>query len=439
MPVIFRRLEIVFGILGLFYMTGAPIALLTPEGGSADGAPAYRLLGVVLGLVSLVLMARIPDILDRLIRNYLLVLLLTALVLMSGFWSPDPGLAFRRSGALALTVVFAIYLAERFDHRKVFTLMLVTAVITCAASYVAIFAFPKFGVHQGGEALPGNLWVLFDDNQTIHAGSWRGLFDHKNDFGRFAALAGMFFLIALLTRERARWFYFAALVLAIVLIVQSRSSQAILLLLVPGGVLLLLTWMRTLDASGRGTALAFLLPAVVVLVLNWDLAYGSILVALGKDASLTGRTEIWGLVLRGLEGHYLFGGGYGTGMIQVRPALETELRAGEIDNAHNGYLGVLIDVGFVGLGLVVALFVGVAVRAMNRIFSVGLPELPLLALGFCTFTLFGNIVGSYLFDYNSLYSVMLVMMWGMLGGRSVRQQSGIAGQRPRAIPAGRVI
>lgn len=436
MPVILRRLEIVFGILGLFYMTGAPIAMLTPEGGAADGAPAYRLLGVVLGLVSLALMARIPDILDRLIRNYWLVLLLTALVLMSGFWSLDPGLAFRRSGALALTVVFAIYLAERYDHRTIFTLMLWTALITCVASCVAIFAFPKFGVHQGGEALPGNLWVLFDDNQTIHAGSWRGLFDHKNDFGRFAALAGMFFLIAFLTRGRARLFYFAALVFAIVLVVQSRSSQAILLLIVPGCAVLLLTGMRALDASGRGIALAFLLPVAIVVLLNWDLTYGSILVALGKDASLTGRTEIWGLVLKGLEGHYLFGGGYGTGMIQVRPVLETELRGDEIDNAHNGYLGVLIDVGFVGLGLVVALFVGVAVRAMNRIFSVGVPELPLLALGFCTFTLFGNVVGSYLFDYNSLYTVMLVMMWGMLGRRSVRQQSEIAG---RAVPAGRVI
>lgn len=410
---IYRRIEAAFAVLGLFYTTGAAIMLLTPQGGAADGAPAYRMLGVALGMISILLMARMPGILDRVMRDYWPILLLTILVLMSGFWSPSPDLAFRRSGALALTVAFAIYLTERYDQRTIFNLLLTTALITCIGSYVAVFAFPTFGIHQGGEPIPG-FWQLFNDNDVINAGAWRGLFDHKNNLGRFAALAAVLFLIALLTRQKGRLLSLLALILAIVLIVQARSSQAILLLVVPGSVLLLVALLDRLDPRGRAMTLLLLLPLGAAAILLWNEIFAEVLGVLGKDSTLTGRTKVWSLVLEGLRGNYLFGAGYGTGMIQVQPVLARGMGGNQVDNPHNGYLGVLVDIGLVGLGLTLAIYAGVIARSCSRLFSGHSLELALMGIGFTVFTLFGNIVGSFLFDYNSIFSVLLVMLWGLL-------------------------
>jgi membrane protein implicated in regulation of membrane protease activity len=44
-------------------------------------------------------------------------------------------------------------------------------------------------------------------------------------------------------------------------------------------------------------------------------------------------------------------------------------------------------------------------------------ELSLLAIAVLVFTLFGNVVGSFLFEYSSLYTVLLVVIWGLLRRR----------------------
>ncbi len=73
---------------------------------------------------------------------------------------------------------------------------------------------------------------------------------------------------------------------------------------------------------------------------------------LGKDPTLTGRTEIWGIYIEHALEHPWFGQGPGTfsGKSVVTEALLNRLgHLGEIYTPHNMYIAVLGDAGCLGL------------------------------------------------------------------------------------------
>ena len=63
--------------------------------------------------------------------------------------------------------------------------------LTVAANLATVVLRPEVGLHQAFDAL---------GDEAAHAGDWRGLFFHKNDFGRMMALCLTVFLVALVLR-----------------------------------------------------------------------------------------------------------------------------------------------------------------------------------------------------------------------------------------------
>jgi exopolysaccharide production protein ExoQ len=105
--------------------------------------------------------------------------------------------------------------------------------------------------------------------------------------------------------------------------------------------------------------------AVMKLVPGLDSLIGAATSTVGKDATFTGRTPIWELVKANIALHPLFGTGYGAfwvGPFDTSPSYEFVRRLyfypGE---AHNGYLDIVLDLGYVGLvllgGFIVRYFV----------------------------------------------------------------------------------
>src|SRR5690606_24261234 len=126
-------------------------------------------------------------------------------------------------------------------------------------------------------------------------GAWQGAFNHKNQLGLRMALAGLTFLV--LAREDGRsWPWWIAFALALLLLFKSRSASAVVVLA------------ATISAYAivRAARLDYrlLLAAVIALGLlaaasgYWLVQnYEAVLAALGRDATLTGRTLLWVLVL----------------------------------------------------------------------------------------------------------------------------------------------
>lgn len=396
-----KAFDYAYAVFGLFYMSEGFAGLLAGGGEDAAdaGSPALRNLGLLIGVIAVLrLVAHLPALRDLLGRCW--PMLLPVLVaLLSVAWSGDPDLAFRRSSALLLTTLFALFLAMRFDGRELVNCLLASLLIYCLASAFLIVAVPRIGVHTAGE-------TQFYE----HIGSWRGLSPFKNDFGRIAAFAALLFATVAFTRPRGNLGLIAGAALAAALAAGSRSGQAVSLLAL---CFLALAYILALGRMSPRTRAAFVvmsLPSAILLVVVGDSLVALALEALGKNPTLTGRSEIWSAVLEAMQGNLLLGGGYGAGWKTLVSIKMQEIMGRVIGNAHNGYLALVVDIGLIGLASVILALLTLAQRVYLALSRHGSTELVLVASLTLLFVLVGNWVGAFLVKHNTVFWVLLVYL-----------------------------
>jgi len=102
--------------------------------------------------------------------------------------------------------------------------------------------------------------------------------------------------------------------------------------------------------------------------------------AVGKDPTLTDRTKIWAILL-GMHTNPLLGTGYQSFWLGPRLAYVWNFGGlGHINEAHNGYLQVYLDLGLIG----VALLIGFLIASYTSICKRWTPSSKLPILGMAT-------------------------------------------------------
>jgi O-antigen ligase len=114
-----------------------------------------------------------------------------------------------------------------------------------------------------------------------------------------------------------------------------------------------------------------------------------------------------------LGGHAVFGGGYGSGWEIIGPRLKA-LTGIDVGHAHNGYLDLAADIGFVGVALTVGFFLWLGALGFTNLMRGVRTEIAALALMVVAFALIGNIAGSFFLRHNSLYWALPVALFAML-------------------------
>jgi O-antigen ligase len=355
--------------------------------------PFYGLIGV-----GLVLTAR--DAFRTMLRSPWLVML-ALLAIASAMWSIDAELSFRRGIAVFATTLFGIYLAARFDWIGALRLLASVWFLLMAASFIVGIAAPGFS-HAG----------------EIHPGAWMGGWGEKNALGGHAARASFLFaFLAWRDPEPRRW-WLVGLALSLVLVVLSKSATALLGAGLGIGTLLAAWWML----KGRRWSLALVWGGVSVgglLVLIYLTAPGLLLGVLGKDETLTGRTDIWVELLRAIEQKPALGYGY-----LAFWGLESEPRywlQRAVDwnapSGHNGWLDLAISLGLVG----VALFLVDMLVSLWRAGRLSLTSpTGVFAIGFLAQFLLFAMSESILLAQNSILWVTYVFISAKLGQRAVQ-------------------
>lgn len=359
------------------------------------GSPYYRMLGLGIGMVAVMLLALRP----KAALRYWVVFIPVLFAVASIAWSVSPGLSFRRCGSLILTTIFAIWLSERFTTRTLMNLLVAAMAIVCISSFIAIFALPELGIHN-----PSNT------TNPAHYGAWRGMKGHKNDFGRLVALAFNIFLIAFLTRTRWRWAYLAGCLSALFLIGGSRSGQAIVLAILPPIGLIMFLWVRGMSLQMRSLVILVSLPIGLFFYLISNMVVTEVLSILGKDPTLTGRSDIWNAILSSLGHYILLGGGYGAGWNVVAEGVLLRT-GGTMTHAHNGYLDLLLDIGIVGVSITLMFYATIAIKVKRQLLTPEQTEIISLGLVLLIFIIAGNWVASFLLSYNSIQWVLPVLLY----------------------------
>jgi O-antigen ligase len=188
-------------------------------------------------------------------------------------------------------------------------------------------------------------------------------------------LSGLFLLWQLVdTKEWSRGFKtlrralpeLLTLTMCIWILVKADSATAHVCFIVGSATLLIsrLQWVRRnlrLLAS-CAVGIAFFMLAFTIMPELRSVIAGS----LGRDVTLTGRTEIWNAVLN-LNTNPLIGTGFASVWLTPGGALLAEEL--KIPHAHNGYLETYLNSGLIGISLLLAIIISAAKNVGNQLSS----------------------------------------------------------------------
>ena len=394
--------EPAFTVVSLFIFSKGILAVLISKGSSqGDGssmanynyAPISFSLIIIYLITFLLLTFRWRKVLAVLIRDRYICFYLGIFVL-SYFWSYSPQDTLKPSISGIGATAFGLYLATRYTLKEQVKLLFWTFAAMLITSILFAVAIPKYAFMAG-----------------VHEGAFRGIFSHKNTFGPIMVLGVLIFLIRTFDRSKNyTWLSWLYVAISMVLIVLSKSGNALLLLLI---MLPLFFISRILRSRYEIMISAFLTFAIVgLMVIHWFNNNQEVFfAAIGEDATLTGRTEIWQYVWDMIQQRPWLGYGYeGFWHNLDGPSAYVMLARGSIGpnglpHAHNGFLEMMLATGIVGLSI---FLIGFAINFFKAIVLIRTSRdmetfWPLLYL---TYVILGSIAETPLSSLNSIEWVL---------------------------------
>jgi exopolysaccharide production protein ExoQ len=336
-------------------MIGLPVGETSVEDGSPIDSVAF--LALILGGLYVLSKRHVQLSEFRRQNGWLVVFLIFCLI--SVVWSDFPFIAFKRwIKVLGHPIMALIILTEPNPLGAARRVLIRTGYLYIPLSLLLAKYFPQFGRSY-------NMWT----GQQYLQGASMG----KNQLGYTCMIIGIVFFWnlsqALRIKDRRQKFY-EILISACFLVMTGwllkNSNSATSLATAVLGVIAVLVFRLPFVSKKRiGTYLIVGMLAFAAADSMFGI-YGTIVHGLGRNLTLTDRTNIWAAVLK-IDTNPVFGVGFesfwlGDRLDQIYSMLPKERGIGE---AHNGYLEVYLDLGIVGVAILGILLFN-TFRAINR-------------------------------------------------------------------------
>jgi O-antigen ligase len=309
-----------------------------------DGSPLDRNILTGLLAVGLLVLLRRRERVGQLLRANRPIILFFVYCAISTLWSDYPYVAFKRwikaCGDFAMVL---IVLSDPDRSAAIRRLLARVGFLLVPLSILFIKYYPDLGRYY--DAMTGEPSVS-------------GVTTGKNLLGMVCLISGLGALWRLVDAFRGgegsrRMGPLAAqgVLLAMVawLFWQANSMTSLSCFLLATGLMVTMS----LPTLARRPSLAHLLSATVLCVsasvLFFDVGGGA-LVTMGRDPTLTGRTGIWDVTLR-FAANPFFGAGFESFWLGERLLNIWNIYPWHPNQAHNGYLEIFLNLGWVGMAL----------------------------------------------------------------------------------------
>jgi exopolysaccharide production protein ExoQ len=321
--------------------------LLVAIGGDEAGSPIDRMVLSILILLALYIIARRKINWPLIIKDNFVLAIIYVFILCSALWADLPLIALKRSFRLSCGLLMGmIILSENRPFQALECILRRCAYVLIPFSIVLIKYYPDLGVEY---------------NRWTGGLMWTGVTMQKNALGMLSVLS--IFLIIWSNSfkwQRGELFKVKSVFFADALI----AIAAVYLLSAPGGsysatsivalavaIFILLLFYRAKNfAIWTGAHLKTMIIAMMLMYFTLNETILPIVTSLlGRSETLTGRHDIWRAVLDAASQKPLLGHGYG-GFWGLDDNVIT-LKYG-VKQAHSGYLGVYLELGIVGVGLI---------------------------------------------------------------------------------------
>jgi exopolysaccharide production protein ExoQ len=339
-------LLIVYLVIPYEYWTGdAARDTVTATAGGSVFARAIKVGLIALSSLVVLWRSSLAILLVRTLNPFFLVFL--ALVPLSILWSIDrSATSARYVSLLSITLTCFAFALVGWHQRRFQSVVRPVVTLLLIASLIFGVLHPELAIETGEGSLKN---------------AWRGLASQKNQFGELASFGVLFWLHASLFRE-ARWqIALPCSGIAWTCVLLSRSSTSLLssalssifMLLLVSAPLNLRRYMPYIVGSFAVFVMIYAL-AVLNLIPGFSFILEPIALLTGKDLTFTGRSGIWDIIKEHIQSAPWLGSGYGaywTGASLDSPSyiVFTTRMYFYPGEAHNGYLEMVNDLGFVGL------------------------------------------------------------------------------------------
>lgn len=352
--------ETVLLFVGLMVISGMFRSVLSGGGSDREAGSALQqlvLFSIYGGGMAFMIVGGISRQFMALIKRSWPLLLLTFLTLASVAWSDAPSTSFRRAVALILTLTFAYYIVNRFTMAE-----MMSALFWVFVAYMIVGGVTSF--------LPGGM-----DGK----GALKGLTGMKNEFGRVLAVI-IAFAVVFRNKGTVMWrrWWLPVMLLATVLLILSQSKTSIVSALagIGASAYFMFYFVGSIGHYRFAPEVRTISGALIFFFVLFMAFVGLPLVVelLGRDLTLSGRTSLWRWAISlGWEDPWL-GAGYRTFWIDSNTFYFFEYFVGWFagpegegmstgpGNGHNGYLDVWLELGFVGLTVLLVFLGSVVAR-----------------------------------------------------------------------------
>ncbi len=331
-----RPMERLWAVVLLSVVSGAYLPLLSriEETSAAEAEPQAHIVLFPLYACAIPLIITNVKAFSRAAWRGKLAILLVAFACASTLWSVQPQLSLFRGISLLAPTAVGLLLAVRFTQAEQLRLLTFALGIPAIMSVIVVVLMPEEGM-----------------STLDYGNAWRGVYHNKNGLARNMALGVGVFVLTALTGGRGRrlaWLG-AAGTFAILLLARSVTS-----LIATAAMLMLIPIFRTLSLRSTTTLAVWTISvlggavAVTALIANLEPA----LAALGRDVTLTGRTDIWAAVVASIAEQPWLGYGHNAFWDQWGPSTSVKDAVGwATPNSHNGLLDLWLDLGLVGVAI----------------------------------------------------------------------------------------
>jgi exopolysaccharide production protein ExoQ len=387
-----------FAVAGVSPFVNEPTAMRAVETSSAGGALMERLSKLLICVACLIFAVQRHQSVCRLSMHMKLVTCFPVLAFLLFPVSQQPTRTISSAALLMGGVLLVYYIMSRYTLDQVLELLLILGTVTMVASIGFALALPQYGLDLKGG----------------HETAWKGIFSAKNYLGNVA----LFFLTGAVSYRARNSFLrsirLSQICLCLAAIAFSRAATAYMLTAVYVVYFVIMATLhrfRKTDYLVVGVLLLAAVSTAAVMIVVWPELMVSLL---GKDLTLTGRTEIWTAVMDSIAKRPLLGYGYQAFWLGLEGESYRIILAVSwiLAQAQNGFLDVVLEMGVVGLAVVLLVF-GFAFRdalfCLLRSRDDGQLRAVEWYLAIVVLTLIYNLDESFLFDPKHLGSMFFLL------------------------------
>jgi exopolysaccharide production protein ExoQ len=292
------------------------------------------------------------------------------LLCLSALWSSAPEVTIREGIIYLFVIIGVIGIARTMDADNFMHLLSWCCFLSAIASIFLLIGFPSLAFSVG----------------STGAVEINGIFSSKNFMGQVMATGALASLHGIRVARRRYLGKLCMLFVFLGMAYASKSTAALLAAVVFCGISGIDSlWRKGGAARMAGVIMTVVLAPVIIVAVA---APDTFLEMIGKDPTLTGRTEIWAYVIHDIWMKPLLGWGYfGFWHLTNPAALEiSDAVHWVVPHAHNGLLEWLLNIGVLGTALFAFILIRIIILAVRCL------RTPERALAISTISCFAGIL-----------------------------------------------